>query len=91
MAYMTNREFAEHEYKRQKRNAYADALVKEVRRLREEIAEREKGCEYCQSRFEIATHYITNTGMKAGTNKSVNFCPMCGKSLKEVSNETQDY
>jgi hypothetical protein len=36
MAYMTNREFAEHEYKRQKQNAYADALVKEVRRLREE-------------------------------------------------------
>lgn len=36
MAYMTNREFAEHEYNRQKRNAYADALVKEVRRLREE-------------------------------------------------------
>ena len=30
MAYMTNREFAEHEYKRQKQNAYADALVKEV-------------------------------------------------------------
>lgn len=39
MAYMTNREFAEHEYKRQKQNAYADALVKEVRRLREENAE----------------------------------------------------
>jgi hypothetical protein len=36
MAYMTNREFAEHEYKRQKRNAYADALAKEVRQLREE-------------------------------------------------------
>jgi hypothetical protein len=36
MAYMTNREFAEHEYKRKKQNAYADALVKEVRRLREE-------------------------------------------------------
>ena len=39
MAFMTNREFAEHEYKRQKRNAYADALVKEVRQLREENAE----------------------------------------------------
>ena len=37
MAYMTNREFAEHEYKRKKQNAYADALVKEVRRLREEL------------------------------------------------------
>ena len=36
MAFMINREFAEHEYKRQKQNAYADALVKEVRRLREE-------------------------------------------------------
>lgn len=39
MAFMTNREFAEHEYKRQKQNAYADALVKEVRRLREENTE----------------------------------------------------
>ena len=37
MAYMTNREFAEHEYKRQKQNAYTDALIKEVRRLREEL------------------------------------------------------
>ena len=36
---MTNREFAEHEYKRKKQNAYADALVKEVRQLREENAE----------------------------------------------------
>ena len=36
MAFMTNREFAELEFRRQKRNEYADALVKEVRRLREE-------------------------------------------------------
>lgn len=39
MAYMTNREFAEHLFKQEKKNEYADALVKEVRRLREESAE----------------------------------------------------
>jgi hypothetical protein len=37
MAYLTNREFAELEFRRQKRNEYTDALVKEVRRLREEL------------------------------------------------------
>ena len=36
MAFMTNREFAELEFRRQKRNEYADALIKEVRRLRDE-------------------------------------------------------
>ena len=39
MAFMTNREFAEHMFKQEKRNAYTDALVKEVRRLREENTE----------------------------------------------------
>lgn len=36
MAYMNNREFAEHLFKQEKRNAYTDALINEVRRLREE-------------------------------------------------------
>ena len=36
MDFMTNREFAEHMFKQEKRNAYTDALVKEVRRLKEE-------------------------------------------------------
>lgn len=39
VAFMTNREFAELEFRRQKRNAYTDALIKEVRQLREENAE----------------------------------------------------
>ena len=39
MAFMTNREFAEHMFKQEKRNAYTDALIKEVRRLREENTE----------------------------------------------------
>ena len=39
MAFMTNRDFAELEFRRQKRNEYTDALVKEVRQLREENAE----------------------------------------------------
>ena len=47
-----------------------------------ECAERREGCEYCHSRFGIATHHITDSGMKAGTNKNVNFCPMCGKRLE---------
>ena len=34
---MTNREFAELEFRRQKRNEYVSALIKEVRRLREEL------------------------------------------------------
>lgn len=36
MAFMTNREFYEHQHKQEKRNTYTDALIKEVRRLREE-------------------------------------------------------
>ena len=36
MAFMTNREFAELEFGRQKRNEYVSALIKEVRQLREE-------------------------------------------------------
>lgn len=98
MAYMTNREFAEHEYKRQKRNAYADALVKEVRRLREEKLERERGCEYCADREDLAfgrdsmkrvgSIYIDGNLLVADLYSesmavAVCYCPMCGKSLKE--------
>lgn len=36
MAYMTSREFAELEFRRQKRNEYVSALMEEVRQLREE-------------------------------------------------------
>jgi transcriptional regulator with XRE-family HTH domain len=36
MAYINNREFVEHLFKQEKRNEYVDALVEEVRRLREE-------------------------------------------------------
>ena len=36
MAYMTNREFAELEFRRQKRNEYVSALMREVKQLREE-------------------------------------------------------
>ena len=57
------------------RNSLAVAALREK-------AERDKGCEYCHSRFGIATHHITDSGMKAGTNKNVNFCPMCGKRLE---------
>lgn len=102
MAFMTNREFAEHEYKRKKQNAYADALVKEVRRLREEIAEREKGCEYCADREDLAfghdsmkragSIYIDGNLLVADLYSesmavAVCFCPMCGKSLKEVKRD----
>lgn len=101
MAYMTNREFYEHEYKRQKQNAYADALVKEVRRLREEKQEREKGCEYCSGDVDerltlidsddgYAFAYIDGNGkltLNDMDDVQINFCPMCGKSLKEVAND----
>lgn len=60
---------------------YCKNLKVAIAALREK-AEREKGCEYCHSRFGIATHHITDSGMKAGTNKNVNFCPMCGKRLE---------
>lgn len=39
MGFMTNREFAELEFRRQKRNEYVSALMEEVRQLREEVAE----------------------------------------------------
>lgn len=48
-----------------------------------EQAEREKGCEYCASRFGIATHHINGAGLQTGTNKIANFCPMCGKRLED--------
>ena len=54
MAFMTNREFAEHEYNRQKRNAYADALVREVRKLREENEMLKKQLESSQRRERAA-------------------------------------
>lgn len=58
-----------------------EAIETALTALREK-AEREKGCEYCNSRFGIATHHITESGMKAGTNKTAIFCPMCGKELE---------
>lgn len=57
-------------------------LVKTALAALREKAKREKGCEYCNSRFSIATHHITESGLKAGTNKTANFCPMCGKRLE---------
>lgn len=48
-----------------------------------EKAEREKGCEYCNSRFGIATHHINEAGLQAGTKRNAKHCPMCGKRLEE--------
>ncbi len=62
MAYMTNREFAEHEYKRQKQNAYADALVEETRRLREENARLKAALEIVQRREKAAVCMICAGG-----------------------------
>ena len=41
------------------------------------------GCEYCNSRFGIASHHINEAGLQAGTKTNANFCPMCGKKLRE--------
>lgn len=49
----------------------------------QEKAERDKGCEYCNSRFGIATHHINNSGSQAGTNKIADYCPKCGRKLGE--------
>lgn len=60
----------------------SQAKLKALEALREK-AEREKGCEYCNSRFGIATLYINEAGLQAGTRKSATYCPMCGRELKE--------
>lgn len=39
MDYLTNREFAEQLFRQEKRNEYADALMREVEQLREENKE----------------------------------------------------
>jgi hypothetical protein len=39
MGYLTNKEFAEQLFRQEKRNEYTNALMEEVRRLREENAE----------------------------------------------------
>ena len=82
--------------------ARADALVKEVRRLRQEKQEREKGCEYCADHEDLAfghdsmkrvgSIYIDGNLLVADLYSesmavAVCFCPMCGKSLKEVADE----
>ena len=82
--------------------ARADALVKEVRRLRQEKQEREKGCEYCADHEDLAfghdsmkragSIYIDGNLLVADLYSesmavAVCFCPMCGKPLK---GETHD-
>ena len=52
-----------------------------VEMLREQ-AERDKGCEYCNSRFGIASHHINQAGLQAGTRRDAKYCPMCGKRLE---------
>ena len=47
-----------------------------------EKQERDKGCEYCNSRFGIATHHINGQLLQAGTKKIAIYCPMCGKRLE---------
>ena len=80
---------------------YADALVKEVRRLRQEKQEREKGCEYCADHEDLAfghdsmkragSIYIDGNLLVADLYSesmavAVCCCPMCGKRL-EVEHE----
>ncbi len=52
-----------------------------IEALREK-QEREKGCEYCNSRFGIASHHINQAGLQAGTRRDAKYCPMCGKRLE---------
>ena len=43
--------------------------------------EREKGCAYCNSRFGIATHHTTESGLQVGTKRGAKCCPECGRKL----------
>lgn len=47
-----------------------------------EKVEREKGCEYCNSRFGIATHHTNEAGLQAGTKRNAKYCPNCGRRLE---------
>lgn len=59
--------------------------------LREKLErERERGCEYCNSRFGIATHHINGALLQAGTKKIANYCPMCGAYLQSVRGDRHD-
>ncbi len=58
-----------------------ECFIVGVEALRSE-AERSKGCEYCNSRFGIASHHINEAGLQAGTKRVANYCPMCGKRLE---------
>ena len=47
-----------------------------------EKAEREKGCEFCNSRFGIASHHVNQAGMQAGAKRNAKYCPECGRRLE---------
>lgn len=47
-----------------------------------EKAERIRGCEYCNSRFGIASHHVNQAGMQAGTKRNAKYCPECGRRLE---------
>ena len=59
---------------------HRETMVLAAEALREQ-AEREKGCEYCNSQFGIASHHINEAGLQAGTKKIAIYCPMCGKAV----------
>ena len=54
-----------------------------IEALREAEA-RESGCEYCNSRFGIATHHTNEAGLQAGTKRNAKYCPNCGKQLEDT-------
>ena len=72
-------------YTTQHNGKHCDLVATALDVLREQ-AERSKGCEYCNSRFGIASHHINEAGVQAGTKTNANYCPMCGKKL-EVEHE----
>ena len=54
-----------------------------------EKQEREDGCEYCQSENGQGTDIWHGNQLSVGYGvyRAIKFCPMCGKSLEEVTNE----
>lgn len=68
-------------YATQHNGKHCDLVATALDALREQ-AERSKGCEYCNSRFGIASHHINEAGLQAGTKRVANYCPNCGKRLE---------
>ena len=67
---------------------HRETMMLAAEALREQ-AERSKGCEYCNSENGQGTDIWHGNQLSVGYGvyRAIKFCPMCGKSLKEVADE----